>query len=666
MPQGPPAPHQDSIAPSLTPGDTDYTAPTRYDDHPEKSEYGTVTNHFNGDIEIERPAPDIETLRQEAFLTAQLHYHNRERWSDWPFPNDTTTLYDVAILDVMRKALELEGLSPDDFDIPDQRFNFVFLKQAREPRDLKSFYGYIKSSDVICAELGFPDEELPSYEILRQETNERFPAELEESERDRDTFNAAVVRAVHAVYRNGIKVPTSVKEMYRFDEVASPLYEKDVCRSAKQTALRNWVKKLVDETLDPLTFGREMPRTDFTQYLGLFAASALYGCGVQEVPNVSDYNYPRDTIPKGSGVGKYIRNDLELNPSRAALNDSDNPSITEQFDAVHGQTLDYAKQLGFFNESQSLGVDLYRVEWDGSETDVTINRPAKSENEVRPQWTYVVLSIIDTDARFTLGARWLSKKSEYPDKIRDLAPIPNEFLDVEALYADSEIISGSLIDAFREIAGPDWVVRAPERKMVKKLRWFTPDNHIGYVPNVSWNTTPKPNAVAYPLHSSNPSLVEFTPHELKRAEQIDIDNQKNFSDFSAREADEDPANDLPDEILDKLDAFESMDEIGEDNSDGIYLTDRTVPECSPHHIHFPYYQRWAIEESINEIKNDMMPIINSSNEKLRLYGVNIGILFQNWHILINRALSPDRKLRLSVTHTQLLKAIEDVAFSTDN
>lgn len=601
-----------------------------------------------------------------AFLTAQLHYHNRERWSDWPFPNDTTTLYDVAILDVMRKALELERVSPDDFDIPDQRLNFIFLKQAREPRDLQSFYGYIKSSDVICAELGFPDEGLPSYEILRQEANERFPAELEESERERDAFNAAVVRAVYAVYRNGIKTPASVDETYGFDNVAPPLYERNVCRSAKQTALHNWVRKLIDETLDPLTFGRDRPRTSFTQYLGLFAASALYGCGIQEVPNVSDYNYPRDTIPKGSGVGKYIRNEVPLNPSRAALNDSKIPSITEQFDAVQKRTLAFANQLGFFDGSQSLGIDLYRVEWGGSENDVTIDRPAKAENEVRSQWTYAVLGIIDTDARFTLGARWLPEKSEYPSVVRSLAPIPNEFLDVEALYADREIISGSLIDAFREIAGSDWVVRAPNHEIVKKLRWFTPENHIGYVPDVSWNTTSKPNAVAYPLHSSNPSLVEFAPHELKQAEQIDIKNQKDFSDFSDPEADEDPANELPDEILDKLDAFESMDEIGDDNSYGMYLTDRTLPERSPHDIHFPYYQRWALEESINEIKNDMMPIINSPNEKLRLYGVNIAILFQNWHTLINRALSPDLKLRLSVTHTQLLKAIEDVAFSTTN
>lgn len=198
---------------------------------------------------------------------------------------------------------------------------------------------------------------------------------------------------------------------------------------------------------------------------------------------------------------------------------------------------------------------------------------------------------------------------------------------------------------------------------MKKLKWFTPDNHIGYVRDVSWNTTSKPNLVAYPYNSSNPSLVEFTTRDLEQAEQVDINQQQTFSDFSNSEPDTDTTDSLPDAVVDKLNDFESMSEISDTNSHAAYLTDRELPERSPRHIHFPYYQRWALEHSINQIKNDTMPIISSSNKKLRLYGVNVAILFHNWHTLINRALSPELKLRLSVTHTQLLKAIQDVAFS---
>ena len=666
MPQGPPANHQDAIAPSQTSGPTNYTAPTRYDEHPDKDEYGPVTSRFDDEITIKRPAPDIETLRQETVLTAQLHQYNRERRSDWPFPNNTKTLYDLAILDVMEKALTIEGLSPDDFKIPNPRFNFIFLKNARLPASLKSFYAYTKSSKPVCTELGV--SEMPSYETLRQEVNERFPAELNELEQGADAFEAAVDRAVYAVYRNGIDAPASIKEAYGFDNVAPPLYERNVSRSTEKTALRNWVKKLINETLDPLTFDRDGdPQNSFRHYLGLFATSALFNCGVQEVPNVADYNYPRDEIPKGSGIGKYIRDDdFPLDPQQAALKDSEIPPLTKQFDAVHRNTFEVARRRGLFDGSQSLAVDLYRIEWDGAENDVTINRPAKSENDIRSQWTYAALSIIDTDARFTLGARWLPKKSKYPNVISELAPIPNEFLTVEALYADSEIISGSLLDEFRQIAGSDWVARAPDRDIVKKLKWFTPDNHIGYVRDVSWNTTPKPNLVAYPYDSSNPSLIEFTARDLKQAEQVDIDHRQTFSDLFDSDTETDVADLLPNAVVDKLNDFESMNEIGNTKSHAAYLIDRELSERSPHNIHFPYYQRWAIEQSINQIKNDTMPLINSSNEKLRLYGVNVAILFHNWHTLINRALSPELKLRLSVTHTELLKAIQDVAFSEPN
>lgn len=44
-----------------------------------------------------------------------------------------------------------------------------------------------------------------------------------------------------------------------------------------------------------------------------------------------------------------------------------------------------------------------------------------------------------------------------------------------------------------------------------------------------------------------------------------------------------------------------------------------------------------------------MPVINSSNKKLRLYGVTVAIYFQNWHTLIIRASSPQLKIRLTLT-----------------
>jgi hypothetical protein len=225
------------------------------------------------------------------------------------------------------------------------------------------------------------------------------------------------------------------------------------------------------------------------------------------------------------------------------------------------------------------------------------------------------------------------------------------------------MISGALIDAFREIADSDWVVRAPNRKIVKQLKGYTPENHIGYVPAVSWNTSSKPSAVSYPYDSSNPSFIEYTAQELKRADPTDSNDQTNLSDYTVAD---DSSVSLPSTLTEQFDHPESLPGMGSGSTHTAYLTDRSLPEHSGSGIHFPYYQRWAIEEAINQLSNDFMPVINSDNEKLRLYGVNVAILFQNWHTLINRAPSPELGLRRTVTHQELLMAIQDVAFNTTN
>lgn len=660
MPNGPPVSHADQVKPFPDDGLSEYSTAIEYDDHPNKSEFGSVSNRFDGEIELTHPTPDIETLRQTTHLTAQLHHYNREeRTRDWPFANDGTTLYDLAILDVMDDTLDVENLSYSTLPIPKRRFKVIFLKRARQPTTHSAFYDYISTSDRVLTELGYSGaSDLPGYETLRLASKEKVQDELEDSERN--ALEAAVIRAIFAVYRNGIEVPDTVSDKFGFNAVTPPLYERDVPRTDKQTALRNWVQLLFEETISPLTFNRSQPRIDFRKYMGVFAASALFGTGVQNVVNVSDYNYTRDSIPKGSGIGKYIKgDDLPLNGEQAALEHSENRAITEQFDAVHRATLQLADRLGFFSGQHSLAVDLYRIEWNGVENDVTINRPRKSENDNRSEWTYAVLGIIDTEARFTLGTRWLPNKSMYPRAVSELAPIVDEFVDVEALYADSEIISGALIDTFRKIADDDWVVRAPDQKVIKQLNRLTPKNHIGYVPSISWNTSPKPAAVSYPDESSDPSFIEFTEQELNRVDLANIEEQTNFSDFVKAES---SAASLPSTLLDKYDDPDSVPGIGTPSNHTAYLTDRSVPPRSAAAIHSKYYQRWAVEEAINQISNDFMPVIASANEKLRLYGVNVAILFQNWHTLINRATSPKLGLRLTVTHQELLMAIQDVVF----
>ncbi|MFC6952858.1 hypothetical protein [Halorubellus litoreus] len=140
-----------------------------------------------------------------------------------------------------------------------------------------------------------------SYETIRIEANERLPEELAELERGQDAFEAAVLRAVYAVFRNGITPPEAVSAAYGFDAVRPPLYKKSVLRPVKREALQNWVRLLLNETLQPLTFHRKQSQIEIPQFVGLFATSAPYDCGVQTVPDVVDHHENRATIPEGSG-----------------------------------------------------------------------------------------------------------------------------------------------------------------------------------------------------------------------------------------------------------------------------------------------------------------------------------------------------------------------------
>lgn len=653
--------HDDYTQPSQTRISHSYSKPVEYDANPANAEYGPIAERFDEDFELTHPAPDLDTLHETTHLAAQLHARNRRRQAgDWPHPNDGTTLYDVAVLDVIGDLLNEYDLSPVALDMPTRRFYIAVLEKARKPATHKTFVKYLQTADHVLAELGYPDTDaLAGYETLRVAINDTLPTEL--TDHQQDQLEEAVVRAIYAVYRNGIVVPTTVATAFGFDAVAPPLSERDVPRAHEQLALQNWVRYLMDHTLDELSFNRSNPQTTFRQYIGLFAASALYNCGVQEVANVSDYTYPRELIPGGSGVGKYIRDDaFPLDAETAAFTDTHLRPITVQFDAVHKATLDIADEMGFFAEPLSVAVDLYRIDWDGEETEHTINRPTKSDNDVRSQWTYAVFGVIDTDARFTLGTRWLPTKSAYPRVLRSLAPIAGEFLDVQALYADSELVSGALIDAFHQIVADDWITRAPDHSIVKQLRKYTPKNYIGYIPSVSWNTDHQSTLVAYPYDSSTPSVLEFSATELQQADDTDFDKQSSLFGFSAGA----PSTSRdPDPLKSSVADSDTVDGVGNETTHAAYLTGRTVPDRSPAGIHFNYYQRWALEASIDQISNDFMPVVHANNEKLRLYGVNLSVLFQNWHTLINRALSPNLGLPRDASHQEVLRAIEAVAFT---
>jgi len=690
MYDGPIIKHTDDSAPAQAPDNGSYTAPTAYAPFPEKDGGGSNSRKYGPierrgiDIEISSPVDDVETLFRRTHLTAQFHAENRDFWKDISaYANDGGKLYDEVVLNLCEEKLALEGINPVELDIPERRLKALFLRLARGQNgtELHAYLFDPHSVDsVVYTLLGYegPDD-VPSYNVLQREFRELS----EGNDVDLDAFEDAVTRTVYAAYRAGVVPPDAIKESYSFDAVAPPLNERSVTRETKKEELRNWVRLLLDQTTDPLTFGRTTGKVDHDMraFIGALATSALFDCGLEQMKDVCDWDYPRENIPSGGWLHNYVP---ERVPSEYDLGDftpdadhASVPRIDAQFDAVHTRTLALAKEFGFWSRSDPLniGADMFRIDWTGDSLETTIGRPPKADNDaVTEEWTFLIAGGIDTESRFVLGGRLVPALDDYPTALDEILSNAFDTVDIDSIFIDSENASGELIETVRRFAGDDWVISAPDHNIIKGLRRLTPSNYVGFAQDVKWNTEPKPNVVTYPYDSDDPDLIEIDPEKVLIDE---IRHEKDGEKVAIPLATEDERDTtvqgslVPDDSIPML--TESFSDVAAEDGTGInkhklhatYLTDRSLRDRSGAGVRYQYIQRWAIEPTINQIVNNFMPHIKSKDDRQRLYGMHIAILFYNWHTLINRCLSP-RGLRLDVTHTQLLQAIRNVAFESSD
>lgn len=681
--------HTDNHPPDSAPNDGEYRTPTWYAPFPKKDGYESNRRKYGAveqrafDIEVSSPVEDVETLFHRKHLTAQFHAANQDYWEKRsPYTNDGSLLYDQAILDLFEEKLACEGIDPAESNIPGNRLKTLFLRLAREQTG-KAQIEYLKESNTVSlathSALGYDlPSDVPNYDTLQRELRK-----LKDENEDviaLPAFKDAVTRAVFAVYRAGITLPDAVQEKYDFTAVEPPLDERSVSRETEKEELRRFVEVLLDKTTTPLTFGREDNETkhNMKAFIGAFAASALSDPGLENVKNIYDWNYPRKNIPGGGWAHNYISQRLRHGNNLSDFeSDTENdplPSINTQFNAVHNRTLQLANTLGFWSDEDpiNLGIDMFRIDWTGDSLDATIGRPAKSgHDDVTEQWTFVLAGGIDTESRFVLGGRWIETLSEYPTALSEILTNTLETVDIDTIFVDSEIASGELIETLRRFAGDNWVISAPNKAVVKGLRRLTPENYATFARGVKWNVAPKPNVVTHPTNGKAANTVEINPDDVLTKEirneddgeriGIPLDTTITNTPTTQRSlGGQESLQWLTHEIGD----LESEPGIGDEGSVAAYLTDRSPPEDSAFGIRIQYIQRWAIEETVDQVANDFMPKINSQDSKLRLYGTHISILFYNWHTLINRCLSP-QGLRLDISYQELLRAIIDICFSEE-
>lgn len=670
--------HGDSLSPFHDSDTKEYSVTIKYKKRSDKADYGPVDKR-GLDYEIFRPASHVDILRREVHFEAQFHEANKDQWKEkTELPNNGGLLYSLAILDVAELVFEQEHIDPDAIGTDLYLVKHLLLKEARRIDSPDDYLNYL---DEIDRPAKFPLMPPPPHKIpgvLSSAQDEIESAGLD------DNLSRATQRAVFAAFRNGIVVPSDVSAFYGFDEVEPPFDETVVDDEEKWAELLSWMQELVDETTGPLSFGRTRPTYGILQLLGVLATSALTGAGVRPSADMARWDYGGDLVPYGGLINEYINE--KLRRSADEIHDTENserlPSINEQFDAVHRNTLTYADGLYFFRKSQRLAEDMTHIDTE-KKTEFTIPGYTSDDNDATESWTFSVLSIIDNASRFTIGIRLLPDKSKYPIAVNTLLSNASEHFDVQGIFTDKEMISGDLINNFRSWVGSNWIASAPERDYVKRFISITPSNCIGYVESLSWNASIQPNAVAYPhkrylkkntkdeededddenIEDSIKATIDV-PESLLKRDELDIEEigQKTLSGYSAS-SNESALSDEAQEWFAKVkyDLGETPN-VGNESSHAVYLTDRTLPERSAGGIRFGYVNRWGIEETIRQLKNDCLPYTDSSSPKIREYYMNIAVLFQNWHTLINRTPSPNLGYRLNVTSQEMLKALQHIAF----
>lgn len=659
-------------------GDNDFSVTLKYKPDPDKENYGPVERR-GLDYEVYRPAGHVDILRREVHFEAQFHEENKDQWEEKEYDNNGGELYNRAIFDVAEFVINEEDIDPDAAGTNLKNVEHLLLKEARRKDTVDDYFEYLKED--------IDKNTLPIFVNLNDEFLEDLSSAEEaiESAGLADNLSRATQRAVFAAFRNGIVVPDDAYEFYGFDEVEPPFDELVVDDSKKWAELLAWMQELVEETAGPLTFGREDSTYGMLQFLGILATSAMTGAGVRTAANMAKWDYGGDLVPYGGLIQEYINDELRLSAEEIPHdNDSEPlPSIRKQFDAVHSNSLRYADGLYFFRESQRVAEDMTHIDT-MEETEYTIPGYTSDENDAEESWTFSLLSIIDNASRFTVGTRLLPEKSKYPAEVESLLSNANNHFDIQGIFTDKEMISGELINNFRARVDDDWIASAPENDKINRFISVTPSNCIGYVKSFSRNVSIDPHAVAYPhkkylkknkANEEDDGDEENTEGRIKATIELP-EYVLEIEDLDDKDIDQRPISDYSSNASSPLEKArqwyanveEDLDEtpnVGNKSTHATYFTDRSLPERSAGGIRFGYINRWGIEETIRQLKNDFLPFTDSTRPNVRAYYMNTAVLFQNWHTLINRTPSPNLGFRLTVTSQEMLKALQHLAFKDE-
>jgi hypothetical protein len=549
-----------------------------------QEEYGAVESRGQ-DIKIEHPVEDVSELQHRAHLTAQFAAANAAPVDDFRITELTESIvagFDAAIQKYVETALAAEGTSLDELPVPTRHVRAIVLHDAWMLNSWPALEAHLSDTTRVASALGY--ESVPD-----QSTFWRASQRLEEAGL-RETVGNAATRAVHAAVRHGNQIPESVVRAHGLDFSPS-LDEREIAGATRRIAIRNWIRLLLDDVLEPVSFDRADNRSHSVNAIFAAIAQAALNNGMNSAKPVATWYYEADEIPTASQVSRLVRG-------------LDHYEVRPMFTDVTQRFVEIAAEFGFFQEEYDYALDTTWLDRDG-EGELVIKNPKATETG--QGWQFAALCVMNNEARFALGIDLVTDNSETTEHFRYLLRTAAKHGDVGRIHIDREFYDGDAVRACRVIAGRNWAIRGKRKGEVKELLNETPEGEIGFRENIDFSdVTPSVNVYVHPV-----------PPWLR--------NENNDTHMA-------------------------------------FITDLSPTEIELLSIFDRYQKRWTIETFFRQVKHGFGAPTSTPDPTLQWFLLNVGMLYYNFHTLINRAPSPQYGLRLNVTFYEVLLGVVDVVF----
>lgn len=451
---------------------------------------GEILSHGT-DINIGYPVTDSTELDHLRHLNAQAAEISTKTVKFGKSNRlESSVRFDNAILDVSDRALSVENRSVGSFDIPERHIKAIILHDARKMNSRPSLEKHLNKYQGIAARIGY-DNNGP----VSQSRYAQIESELEH-ERDRGVLRKAAKRAVHAVWRNGLPIPETVRCEYDLPKQAI-INESNISPSTRREALRNWIRKLLPRLLEPVSFNRGS-NSSYTveQIIGSIAQAALID-GLFASKSIAGWHYCDDEL-----IAPRQLNNLAGGFTRK--------EILQTFSKVNRNFISIAEEHGFFSTEYNYALDNTWVSWGGDENAIhLIENPDRCDTG--RGWCFAAVTIMDPNARFALGIDLVSDKSETVHQYHHLLRIIARDHPIGGIYMDREFTSRAAVNMCRDLTD-SWAIRAkllkgPIKNFYDNAEIDEPKgpDEINFA-----DLTPKPQLYCHPLSEDHREATNDT------------------------------------------------------------------------------------------------------------------------------------------------------------